>query len=264
VKRFSRALLYWLALSAFVLISVAEEALLNREWRIDGVKREALVHPPQRASGQRAPVIFVFHGHGGSMRQAAKSMPFHEQWPEAMVIYLQGLPTPGRLTDKEGKRDGWQAGPGELGDRDLKFFDAMWRSLNTDYALDAKRVYATGHSNGGSFTYLLWAKRAHLFAAFGPSGAVAGRSYGPLAPRPVIHIAGEQDELVKFSWQKLMIESLRRSNQCGPGRAVGENRTLYDSKVGAPVMTYLYPGSHTYPVEATALIVAFFKTHAKP
>ncbi len=31
--------------------------------------------------------------------------------------------------------------------------------LKQDYRVDEMRVYATGHSNGGSFTHLLWAER---------------------------------------------------------------------------------------------------------
>ena len=38
--------------------------------------------------------------------------------------------------------------------------------------MDETRIYATGFSNGAGFTYLLWAARPTVFAAFAP---VAGR-----------------------------------------------------------------------------------------
>jgi polyhydroxybutyrate depolymerase len=242
----------------------AETDLVRREWTVAGVQREALLHGPADAGRRPAPVVFVFHGHGGSMRQAAASQPVHQLWPEAIVVYLQGLPTVGRLTNASGRENGWQAGPGDDGDRDLKFFDTVLHSLRTDFQVDEKRIYSTGHSNGGSFTYLLWATRRDVFAAFGPSAAVAGRDYGRLRPAPVIHIAGEHDELVKFAWQQLMIGMLRRTNQCGEGRSLGKGCTLYESKIGAPVMTYIHPGTHRYPPEATQLIVDFFKAHPRP
>jgi len=242
----------------------AEDGLVTREWTVAGVRREALLRVPADAARTPAPVVFVFHGHGGSMRQAADNYPVHRLWPEAIVVYPQGLPTAGRLTDSAGRENGWQSGPGADGDRDLKFFDAVLHSLRADYRVDDKRIYAMGHSNGGGFTYLLWATRRDVFAAFGPSAAVAGRDYGRLRPAPVIQIAGEHDELVKFAWQELMIRTLRRLNECGEGRPAGPGLTLYDSKIGAPVMTYIHPGTHRYPPEATALIVAFFKAHPAP
>ena len=62
------------------------------------------------------------------MQSAARSFSYHTIWPEAIVIYMQGLNTPGRLTDAEGKPPGWQAGIADQGDRDLQFFDAVLSS----------------------------------------------------------------------------------------------------------------------------------------
>jgi polyhydroxybutyrate depolymerase len=259
---FIRLLRVWFTLTATVAFTGAAE-LQRREWSVAGETRVALVHVPEKFPATGAPLVFVFHGHGGNMQQAAKSQPFHQVWPEAVVVFMQGLPTPGRLTDPEGKRNGWQMGPGIEGDRDLKFFDAVLASLRTEQAIDAKRIYVTGHSNGGGFTYLLWAKRGEVFAAFGPSSALAHPSYGALAPRPVIHVTGEHDPLVKFEWQKAMIESLRRTNQCGEGQPAGAGKTLYSSKLDAPVMTYIHSGGHEYAKEAPAIIALFFKEHPK-
>ena len=133
----------------------AAEALMHRQWTVDGVARQALVYLPPPAGTNPAPVIFAFHGHGGSMQNAARTFRLQTRWPEALVVYMQGLNTPGRLTDPEGKRPGWQSAEGDQGDRDLKFFDTVLDSLRKDYRVDDKRIYATGHSNGGGFTYLL-------------------------------------------------------------------------------------------------------------
>src|SRR5438445_13596446 len=93
-----------------------------RTWEIDGVKRDALVYPASKKSEGKLPLVFDFHGHGGTARNAARTHHIHETWPEAVVVYMQGLPTPGKLTDPEGKRSGWQSGPGDQKDRDLKCF----------------------------------------------------------------------------------------------------------------------------------------------
>lgn len=259
--------------------SRAEDSLVRREWKVDGVTREALVHVPSTAKTNAAPIVFAFHGHGGSMRNAARMFGYETIWPEAIVVYMQGLNTPGRLTDPEGKRPGWQQAAGAEQDRDLKFFDAVLASLKKDYKVDAKRIYSTGHSNGGSFTYLLWETRPKEFAAFAPSAAVS-RSLFPsmrgnetdkirpdaFVPKPVFHVAGENDPLVKFAWQKLMIDTLRKLNQCSEGKSWQNEKgcTIYESKVGAPVVAFIHPGTHKFPEEAPKLIVKFFKQHAKP
>jgi polyhydroxybutyrate depolymerase len=126
----------------------------TRRWTIDGVTREAMVYVPDSAKTQPSPVIFAFHGRGGKMQGAAR-LGFENAWPEAIVVYPQALKTPGLVADLEGKQFAWQCQPRMADDRDLKFFDAMLDSLEKNYRVDPDRIYATGHSNGGQFTYLL-------------------------------------------------------------------------------------------------------------
>src|SRR5689334_13268912 len=132
----------------FVLVALTghvlaqDNDLTRREWTIDGANREALLHVPATAKTTPAPLVFVFHGHGGSMKSSARSFHIHTLWPEAIVIYPQGLNTPGRLTDPEGKLPGWQATIGDQGDRDVKFFDTMLASLKSDYKVDERRIYS--------------------------------------------------------------------------------------------------------------------------
>ncbi len=243
----------------------AADGLARREWTVDGVVREALVYVPATAKTNASPVVFAFHGHGGSMNNAARMFGYHTLWPEAIVVYMQGLNTPGRLTDPEGKRPGWQKDVGDQGDRDLKFFDAVLTSLEQDYRVDKKRIYCTGHSNGGGFTYLLWAARGDRFAAFAPSASIASPRQRPeLKPKPVLHVAGQNDSLVKFEWQQQMMDALRKLNECGEGKPDEKWCTVYESKVSAPVVTFIHPGTHAFPPAAPAIIVKFFKEHAQP
>ena len=69
-----------------------------------GVDHEALIFPPaSEGSAAKVPVVFVFHPHGNVAQQAASTMHFQTDWPEARVVYMQGLPTPGLLGEVEGK-----------------------------------------------------------------------------------------------------------------------------------------------------------------
>lgn len=258
--------LYILSLSILFVVSNSLAAQTTRmEWEIDGVKREADVFVSSKPTSEPPPLVFGFHGHGGNMRNAARSFRMHELWPEAVVVYMQGLNTPGRLTDPEGKKPGWQSGVGELGDRDLKFFDAVLATMKEKHKIDDRHVYSTGHSNGGGFTYLLLAARGDVFAAVAPSAAAAARSAKDLKPKPVMHIAGENDELVKFAWQQAAMTRLRTINECGEGTPWHDLKycTIYPSKNGNPVVTLVHPGTHKYPDEAPPLIVKFFKEHER-
>ncbi len=244
----------------------AAEQPQRRQWTVGGVMREALVYVPPTARTNPTPVVFAFHGHGGTMNHAARSFGFHTVWPEAIVVYPQGLNTPGRLTDPEGLKPGWQSGVGDQGDRDLKFFDAMLAGLQREYRVDDKRLYATGHSNGGAFTYLLWAARGEKLAAVAPSAAIAPRLMTSLKPKPVLHVAGEQDPLVKFAWQQRTMTTLRKLNHCEAGEPWENQKgcTLYPSRLGTPVVIFIHPGTHQFPAAAPALIVRFFQKHQLP
>lgn len=269
--------------NAWISAVTADE--LNRsEWNVEGDRREALLYAPAIARTTPCPVVFAFHGHGGTMKQAAAQYGYHRHWPEAIVVYMQGLNTPGALTDREGKKPGWQKAVGDQNDRDLKFLDAVLATLRKDYQVDEKRVYATGHSNGGGFTYLLWAARGDVFAAVAPCAAAAligeppddlpsalaplvekaQKSTKNLKPKPVLHMAGENDPLVRFDWQKRTIDGLLKLNGCDEGKPWGEHCTLYPSKSGTPVVTYIHAGRHELPRDVPSVIVKFFKEHAKP
>jgi polyhydroxybutyrate depolymerase len=252
------------SLVTIVLIAPAFAAEpMPTEWTVDGVEREALVFLPPTSANAKAPVIFAFHGHGGNMHFAAGGMAFHDQWPEAIVIYPQGLPTPGIVLDREGKKPGWQNQSGQEGDRDLKFVDAILKTLREKYSIDESRVYATGFSNGGLFTYLLLSQRPNVFAAFAPGGAVLLPNVPLTQARPVFHYGGKSDQLARFEKQQATIDQVRKFNGCAErGEDCGPNCTVYRSQA-APVETFIHPDGHFYPPAVTPLIVKFFQEHPR-
>lgn len=247
----------------------AKESETTKEKEAGKEKGNPKSENPEAPRGkQAAPLVFVFHGHGGSMRQAALSFRIHLLWPEAVTVYPQGLNTVGALVDPEGKRSGWQSSAGEIGDRDLKFYDTMLASFKKEGAIDENRIYVTGHSNGGVFTYLLWGERGDALAAVAPSGAimVPAASFFKLKPKPAMLLAGENDRLVKFAWQKRAIEAVKKLDHCGEGQPWNGVRgaTLFPSQSGNPVVTLLHPGGHVLPSGDPQHIVGFFKEQRRP
>jgi polyhydroxybutyrate depolymerase len=256
-----------LALLLLPLGALAQRAALPAgfqrwELQVDGLTRTGLVHAPESAKSTAAPLVFAFHGHGGRAEGAVRSFPMLREWPEAISVYLQGVNTPGRLTDPEGKKPGWQHGAGDHGDRDLHLFDAVLARLKQEYRVDERRIHVTGHSNGGGFTYLLWATRGDLFASVAPSGSAAAKSLRALKPKPVLHVAGEKDPLVKYEWQRATMNALRQLNGCvAEGTPWGEHATFFASPGGTPVVEWVHPGGHEFPAGAAAAMVKFFKEY---
>ena len=254
----TRPMLLGLAGALMVLCLSARTASAEvMTWKVEGDTREAIVYLPSAAPlAGRVPLVFSFHGRGDDM-QNFQYTDLHAAWPDAIVVYFQGLATRGGLA-------GWQVERGENNDRDLKLVDAALASLRTKYRIDDDRVYATGFSNGAMFTYLLWAERPGVFAAY---AAVAGRlrpSVQPKQPRPLLHVAGERDSQVTFPDQKAAIVTAIAINgvrdnvtRCGVGC------TLYGSGTPAPVMTWIHPGGHEYPRGTSQRIAAFFHDHPR-
>lgn len=230
---------------------------------VDGIERKGIYIRPSKGTGA-APVVFGFHGHGGNMNNARRGFAIESEWPEAVVVYLQGLPTPGQLTDPEGKKNGWQAGPGAMEDRDIHFFDAALKYVREHEKIDDKQIYAMGHSNGGGFTYTISAARPGLFAAIGVSaGGFQGGA--KLEPVPVIHIGGVNDPLVKYRGQQLTVGRVRRINGCeeNPSSWHGiQGAELFKSDKG-DVVFVTHQGDHSYFPEESKWIVSFFKEHKK-
>ena len=246
------------------LVLVPSQAPTPRVWDVDGVKREALVYAPSKKTADKAPLLFDFHGHGGTARHAARTHHFQDTWPEAIVVYMQGLNTPGRLSDPEGTKTGWQAGPGGQKDRDLHYFDAVLESMKKDFPVNEKRIFATGHSNGGGFTYLLWSQRGDTFAAFAPVAAAAGLHFANAKPKPLFHAASEKDPLVTFAMQQRTLDRVKKLNGCDEkGEDWARGCLRYNSNIGTPVVIYLHDVGHKYPEATPALIVKFFRELAQ-
>ena len=260
-------LLFLIATSLALLASTpasssAQGTVMN--WTINGVKREALVFAPKPVAATNAvrrPLVFAFHGHGGNMQGTSQQMHIQTIWPEAIVVYPQGLASKS-MVDPNGTRSGWQNEAGDYGDRDLKLFDAMLATMLQTYSADDHRIYSTGFSNGGTFSYLLWAERGKTIAAVGECAGRFFDSVHPTETRPVLAIAGELDTTDPFALQQQSIATARQvDNANGAGQPCGQNCTFYASTSQTPVKTFIHPGAHVYPPWAPGEIVKFFKNH---
>ena len=243
------------------------EGFTERSWTVDGVKRTALVRVPADPKAPEA-VVFCWHGHGGNSAQSVRGWAFDKADPTSILIYPQGLPTVSPLVDKEGRRSGWQSAVGDGGDRDIKLFDAILADLKKERSVNERRIYSMGHSNGAAFSYVLWQARPDVLAAVGSVAGSLTIKARDLKPLPVIHVAGENDPLVKFAWQQATFAAVRRFNACSDeGKPYAKEgvleATLFPSTKGAPLVTAIHRGGHEYPKGSSELIVRFFKENPR-
>src|SRR5262249_8742748 len=84
---------------------------------------------------------------------------------------------------------------------DVLLFDAILARLRERFAIDPRRVYSTGFSNGAAFCYRLAAGRPSVVAAIAPvAGYLPDLSReGTTVPVPVLHVHGTADERVGAS-----------------------------------------------------------------
>lgn len=236
----------------------------TEHWTVHDTDRTAIVYIPPNANSQPTPVIFDFHGFGITMQQNYNQHRFDQAWPNAIVVWPQGLPVPGEALGLP-PGPGWQLGPNQFNGRDLAFFDAMLKTLQSKYHVDASRIYATGHSNGGGFTMLLWAVRGSELAAVGPSAAPTVDTVEKLIqPKPVIQITGTADSVVSPASQFAMFNYDKKLNSwTGDSTVYAPDAMLYPSSTGNPSVLYKHSKGHVYPAEALPVVVKFFQSQQR-
>ena len=112
----------------------------------------------------------------------------------------------------DGINKGWDIG----GDRDLKFMDALIEKMVEKYGIDRNRVYISGFSMGGMFTYHCMNRMADKFAAFAPISGypMGGGSYTSSRPVPIIHTHGTTDDVVNFGGVSSVLAGWVKRNGC--------------------------------------------------
>jgi poly(3-hydroxybutyrate) depolymerase/sugar lactone lactonase YvrE len=251
------------ALGVLGLASFASPATAAQvTWKgvVDGRTRTALVFPGTEALNTPSPLVLHFHGGGVTAEFNRDLTKIHLAWPEATVVYPQGLGL-------------WQLSPGERGDQDLHFVDALLKDLAATYKVDERRVFAGGGSYGAFFMNHLLTMRPEPFAAF----AFHATRDDPVVrwarvPRPVLFIHGKLDAIVPIAQGQRLRDQCRRLNGCGaqpvewaPGAVSYE-----PCASGQPVIWHEHSernavaGGHLWPSNGTAYVVRFLKEHSLP
>lgn len=143
-----------------------------------------------------APLVVALHGAGETPNFMAYNTGFNEIADREgfLVVYPQG---------RFRRFDAW----GDSDDGDLQFVLAILDEIKEDYAIDDRRIYATGASNGGFMTFRLLCKTEGIFAAGAPVMALLPKPYAdqglPGHPVPLMMVNGTGDPLVPYNARKV-------------------------------------------------------------
>ncbi len=150
------------------------------------------------------PLVFCLHGLG----------------QDGFMFCVNGTSTPNRKGGMPAKAD--EAGfivvmSSDLGPAasDVKVVRDIFKNLETHLNIDHKRVYATGHSFGGSLSFLLACTAADLITAVAPNAwATLPASCAPTKPVAVLASIGDQDFIAPGTDQGPAIKTLAKLNGC--------------------------------------------------
>ena len=168
-----------------------------------GLSRSYLLFVPDSYSPSRpVPLVFVFHGGGGNAKGIAET------------THMDGLATKNGFiavfpngTGRQSSKLTWNAGMSppqgyaeENNVDDVGFIRKLLAQLKSGYAIDDKRIYATGISKGGMFSYRLGCEMADTFAAIAPVAAtLAAQRCNPSEPVNLYHLHGTGDSNVPLN-----------------------------------------------------------------
>jgi polyhydroxybutyrate depolymerase len=154
--------------------------------------RSYLVHVPTKYTGTApVPLVFDFHGYSSNPTQQMGADGFRELGDAEgfIVVYPEGIGASWHVNGCCG-----QAGEEKLDE--IAFVRAINDALKQDACIDAKRVFATGISQGGGMAHHVACLAADIFAATAPVSSDL-RTDPCLPARPITEVSfrGEADTL---------------------------------------------------------------------
>lgn len=171
---------------------------------VDGLARTYLLNlPPVYFDSSDFSLVIAMHGGGGYADQFESTSKLTEKANASgfIVVYPEGVKSTGQLEART-----WNAGTccvyaSNNNIDDVKFITQLIDHLLANYKIDAKKIYATGHSNGGMLSYRLACEVADKIAAIAPNGCsmVVTQPCEPSRAVPVLHMHSVLDEKVPYT-----------------------------------------------------------------
>ena len=181
-------------------IDTSRSGMKRCDLKHDNLDRFYYVYTPSNLDpNESIPVLFAFHGYGGS---AIRHLNYTNYFPIAdsenfIVIYPQGATTATLST--HWNVGGWTS---KSTIDDLDFVDTVISLLKDKIQIDETRIYSSGMSNGGYMGYHLACNLSSKFAAIASvTGSMTNDTFNecdPTHPTPILQIHGLLDFIVPY------------------------------------------------------------------
>jgi len=136
---------------------------------VDGTVREYLYYHPENAPAE-CPLIYVFHGFGGSNEDIMDFSEFNQLADEEgfAVCYPQGSP-------ESNGESFWNVGYAFHEDEtidDVQFISELNEELLSNYSINPDKVFCTGFSNGAELCYLMLCQAQDIWRGIAPVAGI--------------------------------------------------------------------------------------------
>ena len=164
--------------------------------QVDSLKRAYDLHVPSSyKSNQPVPLLIALHGTGGNGNVIKQQTGFNQLAEQKgfIVVYPDGV------------KQHWDARRGNQPEttNDVGFISALIDDLGNRYSIDRRRIYATGFSNGGTFTHRLACELSNTITAIAVVSATMPENLTSRCqaakPIPVLLIHGTKDEAIPYA-----------------------------------------------------------------
>jgi polyhydroxybutyrate depolymerase len=171
---------------------------------VDNRNRSFIIVTPERANFDHpAPIVFFFHGAGGTAEQAMQTYNWVAKAKKEhfFIVFPQGLGArPDKPSDFFTNPAIWRSSADSVAANevnDVDFFSLLLTKLKEVLPIDPRRIYVTGFSNGGEMTFLLGNRFSDQIAAIAAVSAPIRLTLAPLArPLPLYFLVGAEDPIV--------------------------------------------------------------------
>ena len=173
--------------------------------KVGDLQRHYTVHvPPQYDGKTPVPVVVMLHGGGGTATAAAEETGWGAKGDKEgfLAVFPDALPPdPAKPSRFVANPQLWNDGsdrfyPGQTAPDDVAFLNAMLDELAARFAVDPRRVFMTGFSNGASMCFRFGAEASKRLAAIAPvAGACWLEKITMERPVPMCYLTGTADPL---------------------------------------------------------------------